>query len=73
MSTEEREPTLYELLEVSPNDSFVTIRESYRRLVKQFHPSNRETGSVEKFRKLTDAYCTLTDRDRRAEYNKTIS
>jgi curved DNA-binding protein CbpA len=59
----------YELLQISPNAEPETIHRVYRLLAQRFHPDNRETGNVERFRALHDAYDVLSDPERRAQYD----
>ncbi|OLF08240.1 J domain-containing protein [Actinophytocola xanthii] len=57
----------YELLGVSRDASSAEIRSAYRALVKVMHPDTG--GTVGTFRLLRDAYETLTDPRRRADYD----
>jgi curved DNA-binding protein CbpA len=59
----------YEFLQISPHAETETIHRVYRFLATRFHPDNVETGDESKFRLLKAAYETLSDPDRRAEYN----
>jgi len=59
----------YELLQISPNAEPETIHRVYRLLATRYHPDNRETGDVRKFRQLHEAYTTLTDPVKRAQFD----
>ena len=61
----------YELLQISPNAEPETIHRVYRLLAQRYHPDNRETGNAQKFRQLHDAYTTLTDPVKRAQFDVT--
>jgi curved DNA-binding protein CbpA len=59
----------YEVLRVSPRADDDTIERVYRTLANRFHPDNRATGDHEAYLRVTEAYETLSDAARRAEYN----
>lgn len=59
----------YELLQISPNAEPDTIHRVYRLLAQRFHPDNLTTGDAGRFRALHDAYLTLSDPERRAQYD----
>jgi curved DNA-binding protein CbpA len=59
----------YELLQISPNAEPETIHRVYRLLAQQFHPDNAATGNEARFRVIQEAYKTLSDPARRAEYD----
>lgn len=58
----------YELLGVTRDASQDEIRSAYRGLAKAMHPDAGGTAGA--FRLLRDAYETLTDPDRRADYDR---
>ncbi|MBM3796024.1 MAG: J domain-containing protein [Acidobacteria bacterium] len=60
---------LYELLQISPNAGAETIQRVYRLLAQRYHPDNAETADTEMFRKILDAYRTLSDPEKRAAYD----
>lgn len=62
---------LYELLGVDPHASDAAIRSAYRRLSRQYHPDNQETGNAEKFREIQEGYEVLIDPERRRRYDAT--
>src|SRR5882724_5674377 len=57
----------YELLEVKPGASPAESKSAHRSLVKVLHPD--AGGSQIMFRLVQEAYETLSDPDRRAEYD----
>lgn len=66
----------YEILKVSKNASNKQIRDSYKKLIKKYHPDiyrgNKELA--EKITKdLNDAYDTLSNAEKRAEYDLSLS
>ncbi|MFI7674602.1 J domain-containing protein [Actinophytocola sp. NPDC049390] len=58
----------YELLGVAPDASSSEIRSAYRALAKAMHPDTGGTAGA--FRLLREAYDTLTDPERRADYDR---
>lgn len=62
---------LYELLQVSPNADADTIHRVYRFMAQRFHPDNRDTGDASQFRKIHEAYHTLSNPEKRAGYDAT--
>ncbi len=64
----------YLLLGIPPDASQHQIKSVYRSLAKRFHP-DRNKGSeaaAELFRQVNDAYRTLSDPTRRAEYDQRL-
>ena len=61
----------YEDLQVSPNADNETLERVYRLLAKRYHPDNGQTGSVEKFDLITQAYQILSKPEKRAAYDAT--
>lgn len=62
----------YGVLHISNFDSNSDeIKKSYRNLAKIFHP-DKETGDVEKFQKIQEAYDTLSDEKKRHMYNNNV-
>jgi curved DNA-binding protein CbpA len=59
----------YETLQISPNAQPETIHRVYRLLAHMYHPDNKETGSVEAFTVILEAYRVLSDPERRAAYD----
>jgi len=59
----------YETLQLNPNADFETVERVFRLLAKKYHPDNKITGDLEKFRRLRDAYQVLSDPEHRAAYD----
>jgi hypothetical protein len=60
----------YELLQISPAAEMETIHRVYRILVSRYHPDNPHTGNAERFLRLSEAYATLSDPEKRAAYDR---
>jgi curved DNA-binding protein CbpA len=59
----------YEVLQISPNADSDTIQRVYRMLAQRYHPDNQQTGNEAQFRLLHEAYLTLSEPERRAQYD----
>lgn len=61
----------YKILGVSKSASDEEIKKAYRKLAKQYHPdTNPDNSSAEtKFKEINEAYETLGDKSKRAEYD----
>ena len=59
----------YEVLQLSPRADMDTIHRVFRIMAARFHPDNPESGDADKFLLLTDAYTTLSDPEKRAQYD----
>ncbi|TWA99177.1 J domain-containing protein [Bradyrhizobium stylosanthis] len=59
----------YETLEISPNANSGTIERMFRYLAQRYHPDNRETGDRLHFDIIMDAYNTLREPVKRAQYD----
>ena len=61
----------YKILGVSPTTSDVEIKKAYRKLAKKYHPdANPGNKSAEaKFKEINEAYETLSDETKKAEYD----
>ncbi|MBE9054134.1 J domain-containing protein [Nostocales cyanobacterium LEGE 11386] len=63
----------YETLKVNPNASQAEIKQSYRRLVKLFHPdSNQQTADKEQIIRINAAYEVLGDSQNRLSYDQKL-
>jgi len=59
----------YEVLQISPRAEVETIKRVFKLLAVRVHPDNPATGDAEQFRKLKEAYETLSDPSRREAYD----
>jgi hypothetical protein len=69
------EPTYYTLLELHPSASVIDIRRAYRELSKRYHPDTTELPAAlatPKFQLLNEAYATLSNPERRLNYDLKI-
>ncbi|MFN7926266.1 MAG: J domain-containing protein [Bryobacteraceae bacterium] len=60
---------LYDLLQISPKADMDMIHRVYRLMAQRYHPDNKETGDSAMFRRVLDAYKTLSDPEKRASYD----
>lgn len=58
----------YKILGVSPNASQEEIKRAYRRLAHKYHPD--KGGDEKKFKEINEAYQVLSDKEKRAQYDK---
>lgn len=61
---------LYAVLSVAPEATSNDIARAYRRLALQYHPDRNPEG-VETFKKISNAYSILSDKEKRAIYDAT--
>jgi DnaJ-class molecular chaperone len=63
---------LYSQLNVARGASEAEIKKAYRKLAKELHPDKNKDkpGATERFSKVTRAYDLLTDKDKRAQYDR---
>jgi curved DNA-binding protein CbpA len=64
------EEDYYEVLRISPRADEDTIERVYRILAERFHPENAETGDPEAYLRISEAYETLSNADRRFQYDE---
>ncbi len=61
----------YDILGVSKDADAKEIKAAHRRLVKQYHPDiSKEENAEEKFKEIQTAFDTLSDPDKRAQYDR---
>jgi len=63
---------LYSTLGVARSASEADIKKAYRKLAKELHPDRNKDNpqAAERFAQVTRAYDILTDRDKRAQYDR---
>src|SRR5437868_9279992 len=63
---------LYAQLGVKRDASEADIKKAYRKLAKELHPDRNKDNpkATERFSKVTQAYDILTDKDKRAQYDR---
>jgi DnaJ-class molecular chaperone len=63
---------LYSQLGVKRDSSEADIKKAYRKLAKELHPDRNKDnpGAAARFSKVTQAYDILTDKDKRARYDR---
>jgi curved DNA-binding protein len=59
----------YEILQISPNADQDTVERVYRHLAKRYHPDNQESGDVDRFTAVVEAFRVLSDPERRAGFD----
>jgi len=66
------EKDYYKTLGVSRDASAEEIRKAYRRLAKKYHPDRHkgDKSAEEKFKAVSEAYHTLKDKKKRAQYDR---
>jgi len=61
----------YEILGIKKNASKEEIKKSYKQLAKKYHPDlNKDHGSGEKFKELSEAYAVLSDDNKKSQYDQ---
>lgn len=63
---------LYSQLGVARGASEAEVKKAYRKLAKELHPDRNKDNpkATERFSKVTQAYDILTDKDKRAQYDR---
>ena len=61
----------YQILGVNKNASDEEIKKSYRKLAMKYHPDHTkgDKSAEEKFKKISEAYAVLSDKEKRKEYD----
>ena len=59
----------YEMLRVSPGAETESIQRVHRALSARYHPDNLETGDLERFLLVNEAYKVLSDPEKRKEFD----
>src|SRR3989338_8263702 len=60
----------YKILGVGKGATTEDIKKAYKRLARQYHPDNKETGSEEKFKEINEAAAVLADQEKRGQYDQ---
>lgn len=61
----------YEVLGVSRNASDDDLKSAFRGLARKYHPDvSQEADAEEKFKEINEAYAVLSDREKRAAYDR---
>ena len=69
MTTHKRD--YYEVLGVSRNSSDDDLKKAFRKLAFKYHPDrNKEAGAEDKFKEINEAYQILSDKEKRAQYDR---
>jgi DnaJ-class molecular chaperone len=63
---------LYKTLGVPETADAATIKKTYRKLAKEFHPdvTGNDKKKTERFKEINEAYAVLGDKEKRAEYER---
>ena len=59
----------YELMQLHAKADPETIHRVYRLMAQRYHPDNKDSGSADVFREITEAYRVLSDPEQRAAYD----
>ncbi|UCF90754.1 MAG: J domain-containing protein, partial [Desulfobacterales bacterium] len=61
----------YKVLGVSKDASDDAIKKAYRKLAMKYHPDHAkgDKASEEKFKKISEAYAVLSDKEKRRQYD----
>ena len=60
----------YEVLGVSKTATDEEIKRAFRKLAKEYHPDNKQTGDEAKFKEVGEAYAILSDPAKRRQYDQ---
>jgi len=68
------EKNYYEILGVTKDADEAAIKKAYRKLVRKYHPDvSKEPDAVERTAEINRAYETLSDKEKRAEYDEMLA
>ncbi|CAN0906245.1 Chaperone protein dnaJ 11, chloroplastic [Linum grandiflorum] len=69
-----RRSSLYEVLGIQTGATCQEIKAAYRRMARVLHPdvAGEDDGTASEFIKLHEAYETLSDPEKRADYDRTL-
>src|ERR1700739_2755455 len=59
----------YTILGIAKNASEEDIKKAYRKLAHQYHP-DKAGGDEKKFKEINEAYQVLSDKNKRAQYDR---
>jgi len=62
----------YTVLDLPTDCTLEEIKKSYKQLAKIFHPDKNQSDGGAKFKSISEAYKTLSDSEKRAEYDERI-
>ena len=60
----------YETLGVDKSSTEAEIKSAFRKMAKQYHPDNKETGDEAKFKEIGEAYAVLSDSSKKQQYDQ---
>ena len=69
MTEEDKFVDFYELLRVSPDAEAESIQRVHRSLAARYHPDNIETGDLERFLRVNEAFAVLSDPAKRKAFD----
>jgi molecular chaperone DnaJ len=59
----------YKILGVEKSSTDDDIKKAYRKLAQQYHP-DKASGNEEKFKEINEAYQVLSNKEKRAQYDR---
>src|SRR5579872_5623754 len=59
----------YQILGINKNATEDEIKKAYRKLAQQYHP-DKAGGDEKKFKEINEAYQVLSDKNKRAQYDR---